>query len=92
MQSPNISDLIGSLQNQILGLQTHALQQSMLNSNKISNAPTKVNSHHGCKMLKSAARLCNLYTLSIALKSASYLESKEICSGKQLVWPSLKSI
>ena len=42
--------------------------------------------------------LCNLDTLSIALskllgtplKSASFLESKEISSGKQLVWHSLK--
>ena len=45
-----------------------------------------------------AARLCNLDTLSIALsklqgpplKSASYLESKEVSSGKQLDWHSLK--
>ena len=46
----------------------------------------------------NAARLCNLDTLSIALsklqrpplKSASYLESKEVSSGKQLDWHSLK--
>ena len=48
--------------------------------------------------VENAARLCNLDTLSIALsklqgpplKSASYLESKEVSSGKQLDWHSLK--
>ena len=48
--------------------------------------------------VENTARLCNLDTLSIALsklqgpplKSASYLESKEVSSGKQLDWHSLK--
>ena len=48
--------------------------------------------------VENATRLCNLDTLSIALsklqgpplKSASYLESKEVSSGKQLHWHSLK--
>ena len=48
--------------------------------------------------VENDARLCNLDTLSIALsklqwpplKSASYLESKEVSSGKQLDWHSLK--
>ena len=48
--------------------------------------------------MENAARLCNLDTLSIALsklqgpqlKSASFLESKEGSSGKQLDWHSLK--
>ena len=48
--------------------------------------------------MENAARLCNLDTLSIALsklqgaplKSANYLESKEVRSGKTLVWSSLK--
>ena len=46
----------------------------------------------------NAARSCTLDTFSIALsklqgpplKSASYLESKEVSSGKQLDWHSLK--
>ena len=40
-QSPNTSGLIGSLQSQILGLQTQALQQSTLNSIKIFDGNNK---------------------------------------------------
>ena len=48
--------------------------------------------------VENAARLCHLDTLSIALlklqgallKLLSYLETKEINSGKTLVWPTLK--
>ena len=48
--------------------------------------------------MENTARLCNLDILSIALsklqglslKSASYLESKEVSSCKQLDWHSLK--
>ena len=48
--------------------------------------------------IENAARLCNLDTLSIALsrlqgtllKSANYLEAKEINSGKTLIWSTLK--
>ena len=48
--------------------------------------------------MENATRLCNLETLSIALsklqgpllKTASCLESKEVSSGKQLDWHSLK--
>ena len=40
-QFPNTSDLIGSLQSQILGLQMQALQQSMLNSMKIFDGSNK---------------------------------------------------
>ena len=97
-QSPSKSDLIGSLQSQILGLQTQALQQSMLNSIKIFNGTNKSEFTLWAQSVENAARLCNLDTLSIALsklqgpplKSASYLESKETSSGKTFVWPSLK--
>ena len=51
-QSPNNSDLIGCLQSQILGLQTQALQQSMLNSIKIFDGINKANSHHGHRVWK----------------------------------------
>ena len=99
-QSPNALDLIGSLQSQILGLQTQALQQSTLNSIKIFNGTNKSKFTLWAQNVENAARLCNLDTLSIALsklqglplKSASYLESKETNSGKTLVWFSLKSI
>ena len=48
--------------------------------------------------MENAAKLCNLDTLSIALsklqgpplQSACFLESKEVSSGKQLDWHSLK--
>ena len=51
-QSPNASDLIGSLQSQILGLQMQALQQSTLNSIKILTAATRANVYHGHKVWK----------------------------------------
>ena len=44
-QSPNNSDIIGCLQSQILGLQTQALQQSMLNSIKIFDGNNKSGIH-----------------------------------------------
>ena len=96
-QSSNNSDLIGSLQSQILGLQTQALWQSTLNSIKIFDSTNKSEFTSWVQSVENATRLCNLDTRSIALsklqgpplKSASYLESKEISSGKQLVWPSL---
>ena len=58
---------------------------------------TKANLHHGCSV-ENAVKLCNLDTLSIALsklqgpplKSACFLESKEVSSGKQLDWHSLE--
>ena len=97
-QSPNKSDIIGSLQSQSLGLQMQALQQSTLNSIKIFDGSNKSEFTLWAQSVENAARLCNLDTLSIALsklqgaplKSASYLESKETNSGKTLVWSSLK--
>ena len=97
-QSPNNSDLIGSLQSQMLGLQTQALQQSMLNSIKIFDGTNKSEFTLWAQSVENATRLCNLDTLSIALsklqgptlKSTSYLKSKEVSSGKQLDWYSLK--
>ena len=75
-----------------------ALQQSTLNSIKIfdGNSKTKVTSW--AQSVENAAGLCNLDTFSIALsklqgpplKSASYVESEEVSSGKQLDWHSLK--
>ena len=97
-QSPYNSDLIGSLQSQILGLQTQALQQSTLNLIKIFDGTNKSKFTLWVQSVENATRLCYLDTLSIALsklqippvKSASYLESKETNSGKTLVWSSLK--
>ena len=99
-QSSNALDLIGSLQSQILGLQTQALQQSTLNSIKVFDGTNKSVCTLWAQSVENAGRLYTLDTLSIAfsklqgplLRSASYLESKETNSGKTLVWSSLKSI
>ena len=97
-QSPNNSNIIGCLQSQILGLQTQALQQCTLNSIKNFNGNNKSEFTLWAQSVEKAAKLCNLDTLSIALsklqgpplKSAHFLESKEVSSGKQLDWLSLK--
>ena len=98
VQSPNNSNILGCLQSQILGLQTQALQHSMLNSIKIFDGNTKSEFMSWVQSVENAAKLCNLDTLSIALsklqglplKSACFLESKEVNVGKQLSWHSLK--
>ena len=85
MHPLNMSEFIGSLQSQILGLQTHPLQQSMLNSIKIFDGTNKAEFTAWVQSIENAARLCNLGTLSIALsklqgaplKSANYLDTKE---------------
>ena len=85
-QSPNNSDILGCLQSQILGLQI------IFDSNNKRKFTSWVQS------VENAAKLCNLDTLSISLsklqgpplQSAHFLESKEVSSGKQLDWHSLK--
>ena len=75
-----------------------ALQQSTLNSIKIFDGSNKGEFTTWAQSVENAARLCHLDTLSIALlklqgaplKSASYLETKEVNSGKTLVWPTSK--
>ena len=97
-QSPNTSNIIESLQSQIIGLQTQALQQSTLNSIKIFDGNNKSKFTLWMQSVANAAKLCNVDTLTIALsklqgpplKSACFLELKEVSSGKQLNWHSLK--
>ena len=80
-QSLNVSDILGSLQSQILGLEMQALQQSTLNSIKIFDGSNKGEFTTWAQSVENAARICHLDTLSIALlklqgaplKSASYL-------------------
>ena len=94
----NTTELIGSLQSQIIGLQLQPLQQSMLNSIKTFNDTNKAKFATWAQSIENAARLCNLEALSIALsklqgaplKSAKYLESKETNSGRKLSWTILK--
>ena len=96
--SQNNSDIIRCLQSQNLGLQVQVLQQSLLNSIKIFNGNNKSEFTSWAQIVENAAKLCNLNTLSITLsklqgppvKSAHFLESKEVSSGKQLDWHSLK--
>ena len=81
----------------VLGLQTQALQQSMVNTVNIFDGNNKSEFTFWVQSVENAAKLCNLNTLSITLsklqgpplKSAHFLESKEISSGKQLDWQSL---
>ena len=95
-QSPNTSDLIGSLQSQILGLQTQTLQQSTLNSIKIFDGSNKSKFTSWVQSVENATRLCNSLSIALSklqggpLKLASYLESKEANLGKTLVQSSLK--
>ena len=71
LNSPNASDLIGSLQSQILGLQMQALQQSTLKSIKIFDGSTKSEFTSWAQNVENAARLCSLDTLNIALFQAT---------------------
>ena len=97
-QCPNTSNIIESLQSQILGLQTQALQQSMLNSIKSFDGNNKSEFTSWVQSVANGAKLCNMDTLTIALskllgpplKSTQFLKSKEVSSGKQLNWHSLK--
>ena len=74
------------------------MQQSTLNLIKILDGSNKSKFTLWVQIVENAAKLCNLATLSIALselqgpplKSAHFLESKEVSSGKQLDWHSLK--
>ena len=99
-QSPNNSNIMESLQSQILGLKTQALQQSTLNSIKILMETTRAEFKSWAQSVENAAKLCDLDTLTIELSKlqgpplqlAHFLETKESSSGKQLNWHSLKSI
>ena len=98
MQSPSNSNIIECLQSQILGLQTQALQQSTLNYIKFFYGNNKSKFTSWLQSIENAAKLCNINTLTIALfklqgppfKSAYFLKSKEVSSGKQLNWHTLK--
>ena len=98
MHPLNMSELIGSLPSQIIGLQPQALQQSTLNSIKIFDGTNKAGFTAWAQSIENAARLLNLDALSNALsklqgaplKLANYLKSKETNLGKKLCWNTLK--
>ena len=98
MHPLNMSELIGSLQSQIIGLQLQLSQQSTLNSIKTFDGTNKAEFATWAQSIRNAARRCNLDALSIALsklqgaplKSANYLEGKETNSGRKHCWSTLK--
>ena len=98
MHPSNTTEILGLLQSQILGLQTHPLQQSMLNSIKIFDGSNTAEFTAWAQSIENAAKLCHLDALSIALsklqgvllKSTNYLETKETSAGKTLIWSTLK--
>ena len=94
----NTSELISSLQSQIIGLQSQLLQQATLNSTNTFDGTKKAEFATWAQSIENAVRICNLdaihITLSkwqgVPLKSAIYLEGKETSSGKKLSWTALK--
>ena len=69
-----------------------------MNFIKIFDGSNKAKFTTWAQSVENAVRLCHLDTLSIVLlklqgtllKSASYLETKEVNAGKTLVWSTLK--
>ena len=98
MHTSNTSDILGSLQSQILGLQMHPLQQSTLDCIKIFDGSKKAEFIAWTHSIENAATLCHLDACNIALsklqgallKSANYLKAKETNAGKTLIWSTLK--
>ena len=94
----NMSELIGSLQSQIIGLQLQLLQQVMLNSIYTFDGTKKAEFTTWAQSIENAMRICNLDAINITLsklqraplKSANYIEGKEASSGKKLSWTTLK--
>ena len=98
MSTSNTWYIIGSLQSQIIGLQSQLLQQAMLNSINTFDGTKKAEFATCVHSIENAARICNLDTINITLsklqgasrKPAIYLEGKETGSGKKLFWTTLK--
>ena len=88
----NTSELIGSLQSQIIGLHLQPLQQTTLNSITTLDGAKKVEFTTWALSVENATRICNLDAVNIALSklqgaplnSAIYLEGKETSAGKKL--------
>ena len=94
----NTSELIGSLQSHIRGLQSQLLQQIALNSINTFDGTKKAEFATWAQSIENAVRVCNFDAINInlsklqgsLLKSAIYLEGKETSSGKKLSWTTLK--
>ena len=95
----NTSELIGSLQSQIIGLQLQPLQQATLNSINTFDGTKKAEFATWAQSIENAMRICNLDAIDIALsklqgaklKLAIYLKGKETSTNKKLFWITLKS-
>ena len=94
----NTSELIGSLQSQIKGLQSQPLQWATLNSINTYAGTRKAEFATWAQSIENAVRICNLDVINItlsklqgvSLKSANYIEGKETSSGKKLSQTTLK--
>ena len=94
----NTSELIGSLQSQILGLPLHPLQPATLNLINSFDHNKKAEFARWAQSVENATRICNLDAVNVALfkvqgaplKSAIYLEGKESSADKKLSWNTLK--
>ena len=92
MSMLNNSELIGSLQNQIIDLHSQPLQQATLNSINSFNGAKKAEFATWAQSVENATRICNLDAVHIALsklqgvplKSAIYLEGKKTSASKIL--------
>ena len=77
----NTSELIDSLQNQIIGLRSQPLQQATLNLINTFNGTKKAEFATWAQSIENAVRICNLDAINITLsklqvaplKSAIYL-------------------
>ena len=98
MPTLNTLELIGSLQSKIIGLQSKLLQQAMLNSINMFDGTKKAEFATWAQSIENTTRICNLDAINITLsklqgtllKSAIYLEGKEMSTGKKRSWPTLK--
>ena len=87
MSMLNTSELIGSLQSQIIGLHLQPLQQATLNSTNSFDGAKKAEFTTWAQSVENVARFCSLDAVNIALyklqgeplKSAVYLEGRDHC-------------
>ena len=94
----NTSELMGSLQSQIIGQVLQPLQQATLNSINSFDGAKEAEFTTWAQTVENVARICNLDAVNIALsklqgvplKSAIYLEGKETSVGKKCSWNTLK--
>ena len=98
MPTLNTSELIGSLQSHIIGLQSQPLQQATLTSINTFDRTKKAEFSTWTQSIENAVRICTFDAINIALtklqgaslKSAIYLEGKEMSTGKKLSGTTLK--